>query len=89
MFFREYTSSKIRVFTNYTIWQSSHFHSTDRVDPDGSLEMKMEKEVPLTEANCVVLHIPKFGDTSKSPEGDTISPAGDAASPSGDAVVSH
>jgi hypothetical protein len=30
----------------------------------------------------VVSHIPKFGDASKSPAGDT-------ASPSGDAVVSH
>ncbi len=34
-------------------------------------------------------HIPKFGDTSKSPAGDTASPAGDQASPSGDAVVSY
>jgi hypothetical protein len=37
----------------------------------------------------VVSHIPKFGDASKSPAGDTASPARDAASPSGDAVVSH
>jgi hypothetical protein len=37
----------------------------------------------------VVSHIPKFGDASKSPAGDTTSLAGDAASPSGDAVVSH
>jgi hypothetical protein len=37
----------------------------------------------------VVSHIPKFGDASKSPVGDTASPAGDAASPSGDAVVSR
>jgi hypothetical protein len=37
----------------------------------------------------VVSHIPKFGDASKSPVGDTASPAGDATSPSGDAVVSH
>jgi len=30
----------------------------------------------------VVLHIPKFGDASKSPSGDTASPAGDVvASP--------
>ncbi len=36
-----------------------------------------------------VSHIPKFGDASKSPVGDTASPAGDAASPSEDAVVSH
>ncbi len=34
-------------------------------------------------------HIPKFGDASKSPAGDTVSLAGDAAFPSGDAVVSH
>ncbi len=37
----------------------------------------------------VVSHIPKFGDASKSPSGDTASPTGDAASLSGDAVVSH
>ncbi len=37
----------------------------------------------------VVSHIPKFGDASKSPAGDTASPVGDAASPSDDAVVSH
>jgi hypothetical protein len=36
-----------------------------------------------------VSHIPKFGDASKSPSGDTASPAGDAASLSGDAVVAH
>ncbi len=34
-------------------------------------------------------HIPKFGDASKSPSGDTSSPAGDTASLSGDAVVSY
>ncbi len=37
----------------------------------------------------IVSHIPKFGDASKSPSGDTTSPAGDAASLSRDAVVSH
>jgi hypothetical protein len=37
----------------------------------------------------VVSQIPKFGDASKSPAGDTASPARDAAFPSGDAVVSH
>ncbi len=37
--------------------------------------------------NGVVSHIPKFGDASKSPVGDTVSPAGDAPCPSGDAVV--
>jgi hypothetical protein len=36
-----------------------------------------------------VSHIPKFGDASKSPVGDTASAAGDAASPSGDTVVFH
>jgi hypothetical protein len=35
-----------------------------------------------------VSHIPKFGDASKSPLGDTSSPAGDAESPAGDVVAS-
>ncbi len=42
-FFREYTPSKISVFTNYTSLQTSNFYSTDRVDPDAPLEMKIEK----------------------------------------------
>jgi hypothetical protein len=37
----------------------------------------------------VVSHIPKFGDASKSPSGDTASPAGDASSLSGDAHPPH
>jgi len=35
-----------------------------------------------------VSHIPKFGDASKSPTGDTTSPAGDAAFPARDVVAS-
>jgi len=37
----------------------------------------------------VVSHIPRFGDASQSPSGDTVSPVGGAASLSGDAIVSH
>jgi hypothetical protein len=41
--FQRYTPSKISFFTNYTSWQTSNFYSTDRVDPDAPLEMKIEK----------------------------------------------
>ncbi len=61
-FFRGHTTSKISFFTNYTTWQNSNFYSTDRVDPDTPLEMKMKKtkkkfvvvgkgEVPLNQLN--------------------------------------
>jgi hypothetical protein len=41
--FRGYTVSKISFFTNYTTWQTSHFYSTDMVDPHAPLEMKIKK----------------------------------------------
>ncbi len=34
----------ISCFTNYTTWRSSNFYSTDRVDPDAPLEMKIKKK---------------------------------------------
>jgi len=42
-FFRGHTPSKISFFTNDTSWQTSNFYSTDRVDPDAPLEVKIEK----------------------------------------------
>jgi hypothetical protein len=37
------TPSKISFFTNYTTWLTSNFYSTDRVDPDAPLEIKIKK----------------------------------------------
>jgi hypothetical protein len=42
-FFSGYTPSKIRFSLNYTTWQTSNFYSTDRVEPDATLEMKIKK----------------------------------------------
>jgi hypothetical protein len=43
IFFSGYTPPKISFFTNYTTWQTSNFYSTDRVNPDAPLKMKIEK----------------------------------------------
>jgi len=42
-FFGGVPPSKISFFTHYTTWQTSNFYSTDRVDPDAPLEIKIRK----------------------------------------------
>ncbi len=43
MFFSGVPPPKISFFMNYTTWQTSNFYSTDRVDPDAPLEIKIEE----------------------------------------------